>query len=276
MHPATTRDVTSSTPTSSIETVTPELAQQWLGTNLRNRNLRPGGVAQYARDMESGRWRFTGEPIKFSVDGALLDGQHRLHAVFKSGVTLPMLVVRGLPAESQTFMDTGLKRTAPDALALMGEKQTSVLSSVAGMVVNDGARMSRRVSHAEILEVLAAEPLIRTITTEIMPALKLTCATPAVLGYAYWRLDKVSPDDTAKFFGALSSLAGLPAGSPVLALHKRLSGYTRGGASRGRSYRQESLACIFMAWNAWRRNEARSIIKLAVSADGRYSIPEPR
>lgn len=265
--------VSSGAPTSSVETVTPELAQQWLGMNQHNRNLRRAMVDRYARDMESGHWQFTGEAIKFAADGTLLDGQHRLQAVVKAGVTLPMLVVRGLPRESQSVMDTGAKRTAGDALGLHGEKNVALLSAVAGLVLSDGDRINRSSTTAEIMAAIDAEPRLREIANDILPVLRITFLTRSVAAYAYWRLDKINAADAARFFDSLSSLVGLPEGSPILALHRRLSGSR--DSSRGRKYRQETLACIFMAWNAWRRHEKRTIIKLAYSADGRLSVPDP-
>lgn len=266
--------ISTTTPTSSIETITPEIAQQWLGLNVHNRHTRNVIVDRYARDMESGNWQFTGEALKFSADGTLLDGQHRLQAIVKAGATLPMLVVRGLPAEAQTVMDTGAKRSASDALALHGERNTALLAAVAGMILTDGDRINRSCTTAEIMAVLDAEPHLRSIVNDILPALVLPYLTRSVAAYAYWRLDKVDFEDASKFFNSLSSLIGLPAGSPILALNRRMSGAM--SKARGRAYRQESVACIFMAWNAWRRNEDRTIIKLAYSSDGRLSIPAPK
>lgn len=57
--------------------VTPELAAEWLNHNTRNREKRPKRIAAYARDMAAGRWRRSGEAIKFAPDGTLLDGQNR-------------------------------------------------------------------------------------------------------------------------------------------------------------------------------------------------------
>jgi hypothetical protein len=102
-------------------------------------------------------------------------------------------------------------------------------------------------------------------------------ATPAVLAYCYWRLDKVSPDRAGVFFDLLSTLAGLPAKSPILALNRRLNsgGSSTSRRTRSRMYRMETIACIFMAWNAWVRGEDRALIKLALREDGRISIPDP-
>lgn len=92
--------------------VTPRTAAEWLTLNRRNRRARTLLVSKYAADMAAGQWRMAGEPIKFDTSGNLLDGQHRLSAVMLSGATVTMLVVRGLPPESQAVMDSGSARTA--------------------------------------------------------------------------------------------------------------------------------------------------------------------
>lgn len=261
-------------PISTVETVTPDIAGEWLATNTHNRHLRKTLVEAYARDMREGRWQFTGEPIKFATDGTLLDGQHRLHAVVRAEVDLPLLVVRGLSPAAQDAMDTGSRRTTADALSLRGEKNAVVMSALAKMILTEGDRYQRTCSTGEVAAVIEADPMVRMVCNDILPGLRTPIATPAVLAYAYWRLDKVSTDGAATFFNALTSLVGLPSGSPILALHRRLSGADGRQKGRSRMYRQETLACIFMAWNAWARREPRSIIKIAYS-EGRIAVPEP-
>jgi hypothetical protein len=93
------------------EEITPAKAKEWLKQNdACNRNLRDAVVRRYAMDMSAGKWLYTGEAIKFSVGGTLLDGQHRLSAIVRSGATVTMLVVYGLPMESVLAMDSGSRR----------------------------------------------------------------------------------------------------------------------------------------------------------------------
>ncbi len=50
-------------------------------------------VKKYARDMRNGNFEENGEPIIFNTKGELTNGQHRLTAIVRSGVTLEMVVV---------------------------------------------------------------------------------------------------------------------------------------------------------------------------------------
>lgn len=261
-------------PTTSIEDITPALAEALLGANGRNRSLRRQLVETYAADMSKGAWQFTGEALKIAADGALLDGQHRLAAVVKSGVSVPMLVVRGLPSSAQEVMDSGAKRTSADALRLRNETNATVLSSVARMILSEGGKILVRPSTTDLINVVETDPNLRWVINNGIPNLgglkRLTTAT--VIGYAYWRLHKVDSFACAEFFSRLDTLTNLDQGSPILALHRRLSAHVRVGD--GAQARREALAYIFMSWNAWRRNETRSIVKLAYS-QGAISVPEP-
>jgi hypothetical protein len=68
--------------------------------------------------MRRGEWRETGEAIKFDENGQLRDGQHRLAAIVRSGITLKMTVVRGVIEEAFDVMDSGRSRSVTDVLGL--------------------------------------------------------------------------------------------------------------------------------------------------------------
>ena len=115
--------------------VTPDTAQSWLSRNTSNRNLKTTKIALYARDMAAGNWLLTGEAIKFSADGTLLEGQNRLHAVVASGATVPMFVIRGLDPAVQGVMDTGAPRTGGDALTMRGINQAKDVAAAASTLL---------------------------------------------------------------------------------------------------------------------------------------------
>lgn len=256
-----------------VEQIDPETAAQWLHQNKRNRNVRKRLVSTYARDMSAGRWVLTGEAIKFGTDGVLMDGQHRLLAIVEADATVSMLVLRGLDPESQLAMDGGAKRTAGDQLGLANEALPKTLASVALLVITNGGANRRTVSSAEIIEVVRKNPSIGT-ATEVASALRIAGLPQSILGYVIWRTTRVDPAGSARFFESLASLQGLPAGSPILALHRRL--VTMSGEKRARShlYRQELVCCVFHAWNAWQRGEQRQMIKFSYTSDGRIAIPK--
>ena len=111
----------------SVETITPEMAKKYLMFNTSNRKARKSLIATYAREMCSGNWKLTHQGVAFDCNGTLLDGQHRLHAIVDSGVSVQMLVARGVESKTQLVMDDHAKRNAGDALTLSrNEKITQV------------------------------------------------------------------------------------------------------------------------------------------------------
>ena len=106
----------------SMEKVTPALAREWLKFNTNNRNPRLRHVESLRSAFLRGEYRFSHQGIAFSVDGDLLDGQHRLMAI--SGLpedwSCEMVVARGLDrAESFPVIDVEIhKRNVSDVLGL--------------------------------------------------------------------------------------------------------------------------------------------------------------
>jgi len=103
---------------SQIINITPELADNLLSRNDMNRNLKPHHVQTYAELMRNNNFQsLNGQTISISgslTSGKLLDGQHRLTALIEANVTLPFLVVTGLPMDVFTTIDIGAKRTVGD------------------------------------------------------------------------------------------------------------------------------------------------------------------
>lgn len=105
----------------TIMQVTPELARTWLAKNTRNRNIVQPAVDALVQDMRNGNWHLTNQGIGFYEDGSLADGQHRLHAIIKSGVTVTMQVTHGLKREAIMGIDSHRARNAADIINLIGE-----------------------------------------------------------------------------------------------------------------------------------------------------------
>lgn len=98
--------------------LTPDLAKVWLGS-MPEYQRKPSAytVAEYASDMESGRWvEGTGDAFRFDKQGQMIDGQHRCLAVIDSGVTITVTVIEDLDNEVYMVIDRGRKRNAGDAI----------------------------------------------------------------------------------------------------------------------------------------------------------------
>ena len=263
--------------TADVELVKPVLAEEWLGKNERNRNIRERIVASYARDMAAGKWRLTGEGIKFAANGQLLDGQHRLHAVIRANVPVWMLVVRGLAPETQLVMDSGAQRMAGDALRLLGETNYTSLAAAGRIaILYTSGRLdsgdNAKVTHTEILDFITDNADLRR-AVDLAASWRTQIDVPlSVLSLAVWILLRVDPDECVLFFSRVAEKTNLPARDPALALINRLMEIRRTNRRMGRP---DYLSLIIRAWNYWRTR--KPVTNLPVQASGSsVDIPQPR
>jgi hypothetical protein len=103
-----------------LVTITPGMAEAYLGKNLMNRNVSERLVNKYAEDMANGNWGVTHQGIAFYGDGSLADGQHRLLAIVKSKKTVKLMVTSGLKKDTSIDIDAGRPRSMVDGIKIGG------------------------------------------------------------------------------------------------------------------------------------------------------------
>lgn len=106
------------------ETITPDKAREYLERNTMNRATGRTGE-QHVRDlaamMSKGQWKANpSSPVSFARGGILLNGQHRLRAVIKSGTAQVMYVLRGCDPDDFMVIDTGMSRNAGHLFSIEG------------------------------------------------------------------------------------------------------------------------------------------------------------
>lgn len=149
-----------------LETIDPGTAKAYLDRNISNRKLSKPTVERYRRDMKSGRWRVTADPIRFNTDGQLFDGQHRLAACIAADHPFTTLVARNLDNDVVNVIDSGRSRKAHDMLALHGYNNSFLLASAArwllvmryGLHSSSESSLVLKPSHEEILDVVERHP----------------------------------------------------------------------------------------------------------------------
>ena len=94
--------------------VTPAVAARMLERTPYERPINAGRVRRYADDLIAGRWLETGETIKLTSDGTLLNGHHRMRAIVLSGVTTWLYVAKGVSPSALTAMDSGMNVRSSD------------------------------------------------------------------------------------------------------------------------------------------------------------------
>lgn len=234
--------------------VTPEMATQWLKKNVNNRNMNQYRVARYARDMRNGDWEVTGDGIRFSKTGKLLDGQHRLWACLQAESKFQTLVVTGLEDNAQIVMDQGMPRTKGSQLKLLGYKRSGTLASAATVYAKMETGRSyvlargQTPSISEVLDIVEQNP-------DILKAMEKYFSHKATRGIKmhsgvmiamYVYMSRFSESKADEFIESFLTGANLYKGHPALALRDRVM--------QARMKNQKALHDEFMTWvaYAWR------------------------
>ena len=148
---------------SRVETITPEIATQYLARNIKNRSIRKQEVEAYAREIRRGTFVLTHQGIAFDDSGNLIDGQHRLMAIAMAGTPVQMMVSRGVVPSALTVVDRGASRTMRDVITLGGTEhgetyammRNGVMLSAMSQLVACGYR-SMKLTTNEVLKLFDA------------------------------------------------------------------------------------------------------------------------
>lgn len=249
-------------------TVTPKIAQEWLLKNEGNRRLSANYVNTLADAIMRGEWTINGETIKFASTGTLIDGQHRLSAVIKSGLPIDVYVVTGLDMGSRDTVDTCRARSNADVLALHGEKNASKIAAAIrfvymfenGIPLGHGARLTRVQCLNEVRRHPGLHDSLRPAEAVRASEVNLACAPGAAAHYIFSSIDAQS---ASEFFSGLASGAGLSEGDPILALRRAII-LTRGKIqSRSNAMRgEQALAMLAKAWSAKLAGKSMKLLRL--------------
>jgi len=168
--------------TMRFERISPAKAEAYLAANIDvNRGLYDAAIDQMADDMRSGEWKTTHEGIAFDWDGALIDGQNRLHAIVRAGVTVELAVWRNCDPKTFDVINMGRVRSSNDLFTIAFKRKfkkapvnASYITSVAtGMITglkSGHQRKTDSASHAlkhhniiaQFLKALHGSPLFST------------------------------------------------------------------------------------------------------------------
>lgn len=107
--------------------VTPEIASRWLQKKATyQRAISDQVVTKYAREMTKGEWVSTPtHMIGISPSGCVVDGQHRLAAIVKSGIAITVWVTFNCPENIFSVIDQGRLRNNAQLAKMNGLKYSS-------------------------------------------------------------------------------------------------------------------------------------------------------
>lgn len=262
-------------PVAQMMRITPTLAESWLTSNLANRPVTENKVRQYAADMIAGKWRVNGESIIIGKDGTLLNGQHRLAAVVRSGVAIESMVTWDVDPDTFTTMDTGRPRGATDVLAIKGYQNTARLAGSAnavnayyklGVIGRTSARI--RFTNDEMLTFVLENPtIVDSVTRVERTGLRIKGTSPSNLAAIHFLIGPGNEPKRDAFFDALDHGANLGSGHPVLALRNRL----HANAATRTMDDMYVAAIIVKSWTAFKAGRTISLLRWSNRSDN----PEP-
>jgi hypothetical protein len=269
------------------QVITPEMATKYLEKNLglntgdkiKNRIYKENNVNFLYNQMKKGEWMVTGNPIKFSDKGRLIDGQHTLRAIIKHGKPVEIFVAEGLDESVFSVLDTGKNRTASDVLSMMGYANSTVLAGASRSIllfqagsysIESGTR--GRVSHTtnqDILKFVAKNNEIHEVLSFVSSIYrKFRFISTSQLSALYWELSKNNQSKCDAFFEKYSTGVDLSETSPIRLLREKL---LKDSTNKHKLRARDKMALFIMAWNAYITN--KKIFSLSLPKN--YEFPKP-
>lgn len=249
----------------AIEEINAAKAKHYLTHNTRNRTLRQHRVNQYAEQMTRGQWKETGDPIRFSVTGQLLDGQHRLAAIIAADVTIKAIIVRDVSDDVFPVLDSGLSRTPADTLGSGHEKSAShKAAAIRQLIIVELGGDPRKsedlqaITRIDISEYYAEN--IEEISAAVHTASRMyeafaggnRSAWGAFVTMAY----RIHPEMAEEFIEGVRLGTNLTIGDPRLALRNWLAN------KRTLPNAGAHLGLLIKTWNAWVKGHSRLTMQL--------------
>lgn len=234
----------------SLASVTPDEALRVLENhNPKNRRISKISAARLKNAMDSGRFRFNGDTLKFDLNDDLLDGQHRLKGCHESGKVLNTVIVRCLPPETMSIIDVGARRSTAHAFQILGIPHAPICApAVKALVMVATQRRNTIMSHDEAIEWIGKYPELPEVVGRwkqaaiagLMPISASVSAVITLIGRSE-HADEL-PGFIDRFYYAKGSTGR---DDPC----NRLRYYfTRHKLDKTRGSALEQCACIIMAW----------------------------
>jgi hypothetical protein len=253
---------------STIEHIDTSRAQGLLLANKENRRIDRAVVERYADAMRRGEWQLSHQGIAIDREGNLLDGQHRLNAIIKANLTVPMLVVTGVERRVFSVLDTGKRRSAADTLRLHGAVDPNHVAAALRYVhlfrtIPHGhwGGTTSRLTNDQIVELFLANPQMKECVRD---SRQLSVSTGIIMSAAaaaiYLTRQAAPTADWANWNDGLLTGANLSLGDPRLAFRNFFAN-TRAQSGKRRADAQEHMAIYIRGWNYWVQGETRKYLQ---------------
>jgi hypothetical protein len=254
-----------------LKTITPALAKKLLENNIGNRALTAWHVDELVKEIKAGRWKVNGDMIRIGISGRILDGQHRLTAIIKSGMTIQTWVMEGLADDIFDTIDVGKKRSGGDTLGCLGEKNAYRLTSALILVdkyITGRVEKSLTYSNGEMEELLAKYPEVRDSIQTNVKGKKLIL--PSVMDACHYLFSRKDPAAANLFMERVLRGSGLEEGEPEYVLREKLVSNSLAKAKLSKAH---VFALCIKAWNHSRSGKKIQHLKLNERAGKLIEFP---
>lgn len=171
---------------------------------ILNRKIIQSALNDYMRQALAGLWELVPDCILyFTKDGMLLNGQHRVEMVIRTGIAVPIIVCRGVPATLFSKMDTGRKWQPKDILSVDNWERPKDVAAIAKIIVQfyqGTAAQNSPETNDEILKFTRAN--IESLRESCLQAFSLRYqkVVMGALPYIYARIDRAKADEFIRDF----------------------------------------------------------------------------
>lgn len=252
--------------------VIPALAKFFMKFNTNNRNIKWGLVDRISFDLMGGSYvNECPSMIIVGEDGVLMDSQHRLEGIIRSGVGMWLIVVTNCHPSALIAIDNGLKRTLADAAHLHGIGRSHIAAALCGMIWRSehGCIMStqtRNISSTVCIETYEKYPQIQeSIDYVIKNPWIRTKFTATFAAYARMLTQAMDPAHSDLFFERMRGV-GVGEADPELALSTYCSNRRKLGTHTWRDT-QVMLIALAKTWNAYYTGKVIAQVKIGANEE---------
>lgn len=115
----------------SIEKIDAITAEKYLENLGEERPISQICVSKLVNKHKAGHWiNLNGDTICFDEEDKLVDGQHRMTMIVKTGIPIVTFVIRGVDKEIYFGKDKGKSRSLKDTLSMKGVKYASETATI--------------------------------------------------------------------------------------------------------------------------------------------------
>lgn len=254
-----------------VEEIGPERAKELLNKMPRNRTMNRANLSYIMEEMKRGQFMFTGETIIIDIKGNLINGQHRLESIIRTGKVYPFVVVDGVPQKVFDKLDSGRSRSTGDVLSSLGYKNAPQLATAVRTILLFQQKVYFKYSRADLAKAKATTVDVVNFTKENPKILeyigfskevnaKFRNLAPANIAVLYWFFRQKSVTMADYFFDKIATGDFKDASKQDKAIERTRNKITQydannrnkkqGGLSS--STLRDKMAIVILGWNNYR------------------------